>query len=198
MRWLGKIILLAGPMFSGKTFETFSIFGPLSVKRKFQVFKWSKDVRPENAKGVVGCHNGMKFPATEATCVDHMRELLMPDVEVVVIEEGHFWGKELVKFALELRARGIIVIINMLIEDWRGEMIDPFGELVRLADEVIIKRAICVACEGDVPAVHTQALVDLSGKTIAPGGKAMFEPRCVDCFDPYAYQKVKPKGSEKS
>jgi thymidine kinase len=116
--------------------------------------------------------------------VSSARELLekvLPETEVVGIDEGQFFDAELPAVCNELAGQGKRVIVAGLDQDYLGKPFEPMPQLLAIAEYITKTLAICVVC-GD-PANHTQRLVASSDRVLV-GATGLYEARCRHCFDP--------------
>ncbi|WP_019121060.1 thymidine kinase [Brevibacillus massiliensis] len=181
----GWIELISGCMFSGKSEELIRRIKRAKIaKLRVQVFKPVIDDR-YHAMAVVSHNGGME----EALAVHDARELweaILPDTEVVAIDEVQFFDQEIVGVCQKLADRGVRVICAGLDQDFRGE---PFGvtpELLALAEYTTKLHAICVSCGS--PATRTQRLIDgrpadYNDPVIMVGTAEKYEARCRHCHE---------------
>lgn len=183
MKQSGWVEIICGSMFSGKSEELIrrvkrATFAKLNV----QVFKPMIDNR--YSEEAVVSHNGtsqLALPVNKSTdIIGH----LLPQTDVVGIDEVQFFDDEIVDVVDQLANQGIRVIIAGLDLDFRGE---PFGQvpmLMSLAEQVTKLQAICVKCGS--PACRTQRLIDgepasYHDPIILVGASESYEPRCRHC-----------------
>lgn len=176
----GKIEVVCGSMFSGKTDELIRRLVRATIaKQKVQVFKPAIDVR--YAEGKVTSHAGANFDAVPVKKAADMRALLEADTTVVGIDEVQFMDAEVIDIAKEFAERGIRVVAAGLDMDFRGE---PFGfmpQLMSIAEDVSKLHAICMVC-GD-EASRSQRLVNGSparydDPVVIVGASELYEARC--------------------
>ncbi len=179
----GWIEVICGSMFSGKTEELIRRVRRAQIARqKVQVFKHSLDVRYTD-RGVAS-HNGMQLEATPVRSADQVRALIEPDTTVVAIDEGQFFGQDLVPLCNELASRKVRVIVAGLDMDFRAEPFGPMPQLMAEAERVDKLQAICVVCGG--PASRTQRLINgrpaaYDDPIIMVGADEVYEARCRGC-----------------
>ena len=178
----GWIEVIAGSMFSGKSEELIRRLRRAKIARqKVQVFKPKIDVR-YSADHIVS-HSEMRH---ESRTVETAAELLAniePETEVVGIDEGQFFDRELVDVANELARRGLRVIIAGLDQDYTGKPFEPMPQLLAIAEYITKTHAICVRC--GQPANYSQRIF-ASEERVAVGAGSMYEARCRRCFVPHA------------
>ncbi|UZQ29478.1 MAG: thymidine kinase [Spiroplasma phoeniceum] len=182
---IGWIEVITGCMFAGKTEEFIRRLVRLGyAKFEIQVFKPTIDNR--YSENQVVSHSKK---AVEAISVNNSEELLTnlkPTTNVVGIDEVQFFDNNIVKLANSLADKGIIVIVNGLDKDFRGEAFINVEKLMTQAEEVKKLHAICVKC-GNL-ANRTQRLIN--GKTanycdpiVLIGEKDKYEARCRHCHE---------------
>ena len=176
----GWIEVIVGSMFSGKSEELIRRLRRARIARqRVQVFKPRIDTR-YSTDDIVS-HGEMRM---ESTVVDDSRQLLeqiLPDTEVVGIDEGQFFDAGLPAVCTTLADRGVRVIIAGLNQDYLGKPFEPMPQLLAIAEYITKTHAICMVCGN--PANHTQRLV-ASGDRVLVGAAGLYEARCRRCFDP--------------
>ncbi len=197
-RFSGKLEVICGSMFSGKTEELMLRLRRAEYAKK-TIVTIKHQIDNRKSYSCIVSHNGVKREAAPITsCEEGMRTLLKlvdENVEVVGLDEIQFFPKEIVAVILKMVEEGKRVIVAGLDMDFRAE---PFGivpELIALADEVVKLRAICMCCGDD--ANFTQRLINgepagYNDPTILVGGDECYEARCRRCFkiDRYKFRKV--------
>jgi len=179
--------VITGSMYSGKSEELIRrVKRALYAKLKVQVFKPSIDDRYSREEVV--SHNGNKIYATLINNENpwELLDYLQSDTEVCAIDEVQFFSAEIIPLILEIKKRGIKVIVAGLDLDFRGEPFGPMPILLAIANEVTKLRAICVKC-GNL-ASKTQRLINgkpakYSDPVIMVGATEFYEARCDRCFE---------------
>lgn len=179
----GRLEVITGPMFSGKTEELIRRLRREQIGQKNVIlFKPAIDTRyGEDVK----THDGISFPAT--VCEDSLFSREGKFKDVIGIDEVQFFDpKEALADILWLTENDYKVIVSGLDMTYRQE---PFGivpELMAYADSVTKLNAVCHKCGND--AIYTQRLVNgkpasFKGDTIVVGGLDTYEARCRGCFE---------------
>lgn len=178
----GWIEVIAGSMFSGKSEELIRRLRRAKIARqKVQVFKPEIDARFSDNHIV--SHSEMKHESTNVRTPAQIRAGVLPETEVVGIDEGQFFDNELIAVANELAERGVRVIIAGLDQDYTGKPWEPMPQLLAVAEYITKTHAICMKC--GQPANYTQRTFE-SEERVAVGGAGMYEARCRSCFVPHA------------
>ncbi len=183
----GKLIVITGPMFSGKTSRLIEFLERHTLAgRKVILFK--PDIDGRYSETDVVTHKGIKLPATLSPVDYRAREFItdhVSDYEVVGLDEAQFWKNEagipelLENLALERK----IVYASALNRDHFGNPFSVTSRLLGYADEIFSLTAVCAVCGGD--AIFTQRIINgkpAFGEIIRVGGKDLYEPRCRNCF----------------
>lgn len=181
---LGRLEVIAGPMFAGKTEELIKRLHRAKIaKRKVLLVKTRIDDR--YADNAVVSHNGVKMEAC-ACELDELRNIVDDDVDVIGIDEVQFYNADIFNVIMDWIDEGRVVIVSGLDMTYRQE---PFGivpNLMACAEKVDKYTAICHRCGNE--AYFTQRLVDdkpasFSGDTVVVGGLDSYEARCRNCFE---------------
>ena len=106
---------------------------------------------------------------------------VLPETEVVGIDEGQFFDPELPAVCNTLADQGKRVIVAGLDQDYLGKPFEPMPQLLAIAEYITKTLAICMVCGS--PANHTQRLVQ-SKERVLVGASGAYEARCRTCFDP--------------
>jgi len=181
----GRIELICGSMFSGKTEELLRRIRRAEIARQqVQVFKLKLDDRYDLAQ--VYSHDGLHREAETIERAEEILEKLRPDTTVVAIDEAQFLDWTVADVARMLAERGLRVIVTGLDLDFRGEPFGPMPLLLAEAELVEKLQAICVRC--GAPASRTQRLIDgrpasYDDPIILVGASEVYEARCRDCHE---------------
>lgn len=179
----GRIELICGSMFSGKTEELIRLLRRAVIaKQQVQVFKPAIDDRFHIKK--VTSHGGREFEAKPVNAAAEIIRHVLPETTVVAIDEVQFFDPEIVAICEQLAEEGKRVICAGLDMDFRGEPFGPMPALLARAEHVWKLHAICVICGEE--ASRTQRLV--AGEPVAyddpvvmVGAAEAYEARCRQC-----------------
>lgn len=178
-------------MFAGKTEELIRRINVLSfAKKNILVFKPAIDNRYSDSEIV--SHAGTKVPSIVVHQAREILDNIAEETEVVAIDEGNFFDKEIVDVCELLANKGIRVMVAGLDKDFRGEAFGVLPELLTRAEFVTKLTAVCTKC--GAPATRTQRLVDgkpasFNDPILLVGALEHYEPRCRHCHE----VKDKPK-----
>jgi len=182
-RGRGRIEIVCGSMFSGKTEELIRrLRRAVIAKQQVQVFKPMIDKRYHVEK--VTSHNGAVFEAVPVQSARHILDQIDPDTTVIAIDEVQFFEPEIVEIANQLADQGKRVICAGLDMDFRGEPFGSMPDLIAQAEHVDKLHAICVVCRED--ASRTQRLIDgnpaaYDDPIVLVGAAEVYEARCRKC-----------------
>ncbi len=184
MKTLGRITVICGSMYAGKSEELIrQARRALYAKKLVQVFKPAIDVRYDET--MVVSHMGVRHDAIPVKTPSELEQQLLPNVQVVCVEEVQFFDKSIVDLAVKLADSGVEVILAGLDQDFRRKPFGPMPDLLTSADEVIKLRAICMKC--GQTASHTYRQVNgqpahRDDPIVLIGATETYEARCRNCF----------------
>jgi len=178
---VGRLHVIAGCMSSGKTGELIRLLSRHAVTGDtIIIYKHIVDSRDgDKARSRLGTE-------MEARVVDHPERITGEGCHVVAIEEAQFFGEGLVPVIGGLLARGHLVYVTGLNQDFKGEPFGVMPQLMARADELSLLTAICQRCHG--VATRTQRVIDgepapWDSPLILVGGADYYEARCPDCHE---------------
>ena len=138
----GKIEVICGSMFSGKTEELIIRIVEAKLNRlRIIVFKPTKDSRNPNDKIVSRSKAKIK-----AKSIDNSKEILSKkysSFDVIGIDEAQFFDMDLVDVCNSIANQGKRVIVSGLDMDYSGKPFGPMPFLMACADEITKLHAIC-------------------------------------------------------
>ncbi len=177
-RCRGRIEVICGSMFSGKTEELIRRMKRAKfAKQKVEIFKPAIDTRYSEEDVVT--HEGQSIASTPLDSSASIL-LLSSDINVVGIDEAQFFDMGLPDICNQLANNGIRVIVAGLDMDFRGVPFGPMPQLMAIADEVTKVHAICVQC-GDL-AMYSHRKVSRE-KQVMLGETQEYEPLCRNCYN---------------
>jgi len=176
----GRIELICGSMFSGKTEEMIRrLRRAVIAKQQVQAFKPAIDQRYHIEK--VTSHDGLHFEAQPVLRAADILESLDPQTTVVAIDEVQFFDNGIITACERLADAGIRVICAGLDMDFRGLPFGPMPALMARAEHVDKLHAICVVCGEE--ASRTQRLIEgrpaaFDDPVVLVGAAEVYEARC--------------------
>ncbi len=187
----GRIEVIVGPMFSGKSEELIRRLKRARIARQ-RVLCFKPDIDLRYHRTAIASHSAQTHEACTVASVERLREELaekLGEVEVIGIDEAQFLDEGIIPLAMELVHLGKRVIVAGLDTTFNAEPFGPIPALMAIADEVTKLSAVCMVC--GAPAIHTQRLGQ-SQELVVVGAAGMYEARCRACFRPF----VDEHGSE--
>ena len=181
----GRVELICGSMFSGKTEELIRrLRRAVIAKQKVQVFKPAIDTRYHEEQ--VTSHNGLGFEARPVSSASDILTDLSPDTTVVAIDEVQFFDPAVIGICDQLAEQGKRVICAGLDTDFRGMPFGPMPDLMARAELVDKLHAICVICGEE--ANRTQRRIDgqparFDDPVVLVGAAEVYEARCRQCHE---------------
>ena len=188
MRRPGRIEVVCGSMFSGKTEELIRrMKRAVFAHQKVEIFKPAIDTRYSDEDVVSHDSNSIRSTPVESSA---SILLLSSDIDVVGIDEAQFLDDGLVDVCNQLANRGVRVIIAGLDMDFKGVPFGPIPALCAIAEDVTKVHAICVKCGNLAYLSHRIVSGD---KRVMLGEQTEYEPLCREC-----YQKAVLKQQEEA
>jgi thymidine kinase len=176
-------LLIWGPVRSGKTSDLIREAKRYSVRGlEIVTVKHTLDRREHDADGLLRSRDGTEIASaivTDTLSLDSIVGERSAPI-VIAIDEGQFFGDQLVQFVDAAVARGHRVIVAALNGDFRRQ---PFACIAALASRAQVRSisAICQRCGED--AIHSHKLGGDKSKIIeVDAGQVTYEPRCTGCF----------------
>lgn len=182
----GRLEVIAGPMYAGKTSELIERVRRSKIAdKKVKVFKPVIDDR--YGECVVGSHNGEEIKAVRVEDSKEIIDKTGSNIEVVAVDEAQFFGEGIVSNAQALAQGGRRVIISGTDQTFRGTPFRPVSDLMAVAESVDKLTAVCRVC-GDTASMNQR--LDQEGepahveeKTVKVGGEGTYEARCRHCHE---------------
>lgn len=188
---LGRIELIIGPMFAGKTTELMRrIRREIYARRGCFVIKYDKDTRYSSTAMSSHDRAELKVHAAVSRLADVGADWELFDV--IGIDEGQFFP-DLLEFATMAADHGKTVIISALDGDYRRQ---PFGQVCSLVPhcETIDKlTAVCMVCHTR-PGSFTRRTIQAEEQELI-GGAEMYVAACRQCFG--AQHEISPEAVQR-
>lgn len=183
----GKIQLIFGPMFSGKSTELIRRLKRYQVAQyEVLIVKYAKDVRYD--EGGIATHCGQTLPAVSATMLEELTGKTEA-YDVIGIDEGQFFG-DVVDWCETMANKGKIVLVAALDGTFQRKPFCDILSLVPLAEEVTKLSAVCMNCFQD--ASFSKRISSGDGETVEViGGADKYMAVCRSCY----YSQVKVAAS---
>ena len=180
----GSLEVFAGPMYAGKT--TLLLQRVLWLdhqQKKILVIKPSKDNRYN--EDTIVTHNQLSYPCisfTEFSEIEDNYNIMPYNYNTVCLDEVQFMDCKDTLSSVEMWLRnGVNVIAAGLDQDSRGIPFETTSQLLGLADKSEKIKAICTVCGKEATKTYR---VKASGDRIQVGSMGMYEPRCLEHWEP--------------
>lgn len=179
----GRIEVICGPMFAGKTEELIRRVTRMEYAHKsFLVFKPLIDNR--YSQDDVVSHSKYKKKAINIKEAKEILPYVTDDIQAVVVDEVQFFDESMIDVLSYLAGKGLRVICAGLDLDFKAK---PFGiipSLLAIAEDVTKLTAICMCCGEE--ATRTQRIIDGheaydDDPVVLVGAKESYEARCRRC-----------------
>ena len=188
----GRLEVITGPMFSGKSEELIRRLKRARIARQ-RVACYKPDIDLRYHRTAISSHDAQTHEACTVTSVARLRDSLLLQldaVDVIGIDEAQFFDCSLQALAVELIRHGKRVLIAGLDTTYAAEPFGPIPNLMAIADEVLKLSAVCTVCGS--PAIHTQRLGSSQERVIV-GATGLYEARCRLHFRPFVADRSQPE-----
>jgi thymidine kinase len=187
----GKLTVIAGPMFAGKTTKLLTLFSVLS-NLGYSILCFKAEAHSNGGMGHTKSHDERQLPVIYIRQDDPEKILKYvgkDGIQKVIADNINFFPKErFIRVVNKLLDQGIDVYVNGLIYDFRKKEYGATKTLMNQADEVVEQFSICVKCGGK--AAHTERVAGGTEQNIGTTGKiaARYIAVCADCHRVYTGQ----------
>jgi thymidine kinase len=181
----GRIEVITGPMFSGKSEELIRRLKRARIARQ-RVVCYKPDIDLRYHRTAIASHSSQTHEACTVTNVEHLKAELFPQlqqVDVIGIDEAQFFDTTIIPLTVELVHLGKRILIAGLDTTFNAEPFGPIPALMAISDEVTKLSAVCMVC--GAPAIHTQRLGQ-SQELVLVGAAGIYEARCRTHFEPFS------------
>ena len=184
----GKIELILGPMFSGKSTRLIGLIRKYTYKAKKTIMvKFFADKRYSDKSEVV-THDLLKYDSIDCKNLgEHFEKL--KNYDVIGIDEGQFFP-DLVEICEKLALLKKTVIIAALNGDFRMEPFPVVAKIISKADKIKLLKAYCFNCHKDA---HYTLRIVQSNETVLIGAGEAYKPACRECH--IYFSKEREKGN---
>ena len=184
----GKIELIIGPMFSGKSTRLIGLIRKYTYKAKKTIMiKFFADKRYTEKSEVV-THDFLKYDSIDCKKLrDHFEKL--KNYDVIGIDEGQFFP-DLVEVCQELALMKKTIIVAALNGDFRMEPFPVVDKLIAKADKIKLLKAYCFNCHKDA---NFSLRIVQSNETVLIGAGEAYKPACRECH--IFFSKEREKGN---
>ena len=182
----GKIELILGPMFSGKSTRLIEAIRKSVYRNKKSIMiKFIGDQRYSKKSEVV-THDLIKYDSIECSNLSESFDTLR-EYDIIGVDEGQFFP-DLVEISEKLAHLKKTVIIAALNGDFRMEPFPVIARIIPKADKIKLLKAYCFNCHKD--AKFSLRIVQ-SNETVLIGAGESYKPACRECHKFFSEERDK-------
>ena len=182
----GKIELIIGPMFSGKSTRLIEAIRKSVYRNKKSIMiKFIGDQRYSKKSEVV-THDLIKYDSIECSNLSESFDTLR-EYDIIGVDEGQFFP-DLVEISEKLAHLKKTVIIAALNGDFRMEPFPVIARIIPKADKIKLLKAYCFNCHKD--AKFSLRIVQ-SNETVLIGAGESYKPACRECHKYFSEERDK-------
>jgi thymidine kinase len=173
----GRLDLVLGPMFSGKSTKLIEFVDRYeSINKK--VLKITHPIDDRYGSNVISSHNKIQRSCISLSDLEKVFELNeYTDSEIIIVEEGQFY-QGLVKFVKKVVDKdNKHLIISGLNGDCKREAFGEILDLIPLCDDVQKLTAFCKECNDGTLGVFTKRIIESNDKILV-GNDNLYMPVC--------------------
>lgn len=177
----GKLTVIIGPMFSGKTTTLMRYHNDYSfTKLKPICINYIKDDRyGEISENNMYNHNLSSVKCIYAEKLENISDMIL-GYDVILINEGQFFS-DLVKYCrCWMEEHGKIIVVAGLDGDYKREMFGEILKLIPYAQKVEKLSAMCSICSDGTEAHYTFRKSDEINQIVI--GSSNYMALCADCY----------------
>jgi len=182
----GKIELIIGPMFSGKSTRLIEVIRKYLYKDKKTIMIKYKEDKRYSEKSEVVTHDLAKYESIECKNLFETFEKIK-HYDVIGIDEGQFFP-DLVEICQKLAFLKKIVIVAALNGDFRMEPFPNISKLISKADKIKLLKAYCFHCHKDA---YFSLRIVQNNDTVLIGAGEAYKPTCRNCHTFFSKQRDK-------
>jgi len=180
---MGKLNIVFGPMYSGKSTELLRIHNKYKIKKKILVINHKLDER--YGDNSVYTHNKEKINSLSLLELKEYNTSFHQDfkekIDVILIDEAQFFN-DLYDFCKNIvDTTDKIVYIFGLSGDYKREKFGQVLDLIPLADNITHLKAICNNCNEDREAPFTLRITKKNDQFLV-GGLGEYSAVCRECW----------------
>ena len=184
----GRIELIVGPMFSGKSTRLIENIRKSAYKAKKTIMVSFFADKRYTQKSEVVTHDLMKYDSIDCKNLTDKFDILKT-YDIIGIDEGQFF-QDLVKCCEKLADMGNLVIVAALNGDFLRESFPVIANLIPKVDKIKLLQAYCFNCHKI--AQYSLRTVESNEKILIGSGEA-YKPACRKCYK--YFSKAREMGS---
>lgn len=182
----GKLIVVTGPMFAGKTTWVIDRLQRKNPKiagiscQRPAVYGHVLDMGRYSKEAKIVSHDGREYPAiwlSNAEARDWLKVMPKFNCDWLILDEAQFLSAGvLLPLCKKVLGMGINVCVMGLAQDSFGNPFGDMGYLMAIADKVVLLAARCEVCNKSATKTYRKVK---SKNVIHVGGKDDYAPRCL-------------------
>ena len=180
----GKIKLILGPMFSGKSTRLVETVRKYTYKNKKTVLVNFIDDKRYSENSQIVTHDLNKYDSLSCQMLGEIYDVIK-NYDVIGIDEGQFYS-DFVNISEKLAYNGKIVIIAALSGNFKMEPFETVSKLISKADKIKLMKAYCFYCQ---KTAGFSLRTVCSDQEILIGAGEAYRPVCKKCY--YKYSNIK-------
>ena len=139
----GKLILISGPMYAGKSRRLINIYNELvDNDEKAIAITPALDNRTETIES----RSGISIPSIKVNSIKEI-ESRLKNYDFVFIDEFHFFNDEIISVIKKLLKKNKTLVLSGLDMDFKAVNFEAYDKLKEIADQEIKMTAICHTCK---------------------------------------------------
>ena len=182
----GRIEIIIGPMFSGKSTRLIEVIRKYIYKDKKTVMVKYKEDKRYSEKSEVVTHDLTKYESIECKNLFESFEKLK-HYDIIGIDEGQFFS-DLVEICQKLALLKKIVVVAALNGDFRMDPFPNVSKLISKADKIKLLKAYCFHCHKDA---YFSLRIVQNNDTVLIGAGDVYKPACRNCHIYFSKQREK-------
>ena len=175
---VGRVELICGPMFAGKSTELLRRLRRHDLAgKKCLVVKHALDDRYDDGANDIVTHDQAR---ESAVAVGTLVGMNLDGFDVVGVDEAQFFdADDIAQFCGDAAARGVDVVVAGLDGDYRQRPFAAISQLLPVVDTVSRLSAVCAICGSDA---HFSCRTVASDDGILVGGAEAYRASCRGCL----------------
>jgi len=174
----GRIQLITGPMFSGKSTELLRKMRVFEVAKHCSlIIKYSKDKRYDNTK--ISTHDKQMRQAINTSKLSTIDKSIIDSCTIIGIDEGQFF-EDVEQFCVKYANLGKIVIVAALDGTFEQKPFQNILNLIPHSESVVKLSAVCMACFRE--AAFTRRLDPSDKRVEVIGSEDIYAAVCRRCL----------------
>lgn len=178
----GKLNIVLGPMYSGKSTELLRIYNKFKIKNEILVINHKTDER--YGKNNIYTHNKNSLNCLSLINLNEYYELYKinkNNIDVILIDEGQFFN-DLYDFCKDMvDNKNKIVYVFGLSGDFERSKFGQMLDLVPIADNIKHLKSICYNCDDVKDAPFTMRKTS-NKEQVSVGGEGEYIAVCRECW----------------